>query len=118
MFSVSALFVCDHMPMSFQKKDRLWEEKIVCICCEEDKAMTIADEYFRNEEIDYETQEGMASWRFVHIIDIYKPVEDTLDRLFQNQGLKVIEVFSRLLTEQQAKSLLKNVPAEYRRDVR
>ncbi|NLT47169.1 MAG: hypothetical protein GXX92_02030 [Clostridiales bacterium] len=117
MFSVSALFVCDHKPMLFQKKDRLWEEKIVCICCEEDKVKTIADEYFRNEEMEYETQKGMASWHFVQIIDIYKPVEDTLGILFHNQGLKVIEVFSRHLTEQQAKSLLKNVSSEYKRDV-
>ena len=68
MFSVSALFVCNHKPMSCQKEDRLWEEQIVCVvCCEENEAKTIAEEYFRKEETEYETQKGMASWRFVQI---------------------------------------------------
>ena len=104
LFSVSALFVCEHVPALSNEGKRLWEEQIVCMSCFEEDVLECAVCYFKSQELEYETTDGKAEWKFYGIIDIYEiPESERIGKIDVP-----IEFFSRLLTDRQAKDLCRH----------
>ena len=93
VFSVSALFVCNHFPLLTSQNDRIWEELIICLSCEEEDVIDISINYFKSKECEYETIEGKALWEFYGIIDIYKVFDyDNTKTLITNNKKNIVEI--------------------------
>jgi hypothetical protein len=108
MYSISALFCCDNIPPHTNIADRIWEEIIICIKCDEREIDKLTKQYFKEQEIDYEADNHIASWKYFKTIKKYELIDVRLDDLFIKNKIEIIEVFSRLLSEEQAQSLLSN----------
>jgi uncharacterized protein DUF4288 len=96
-FAVSLLYVSKHRPMPAAAP--LHEESIVLIEAEDDSAALVAAEAFgRDQEVEYATMAGDETrWTFERILAIHEIGSDR-----PGSGT---EIFSRFLTDAQAKSL-------------
>lgn len=105
LFSVSALFVCEHFPALPSDSERLWEEVIIVLSCYEEEVVERSVQYFKSHELEYKTIDGgKAEWKFYGIIDIYEVTENEL--ILKSDS--PMEFFSRHLTDRQAKELCRH----------
>ncbi|HOG49830.1 MAG TPA: hypothetical protein PKY10_04520 [Lentisphaeria bacterium] len=112
MYSVSALFCCETIPRDTNITDKLWEEIIICIKCDENEIDKLTTQYFKKQEIKYKAEKHIASWKYVKTIKIHEPIDDKLDEFFIKNKIEIIEVFLRFLSDEQAQSLLSDYESD------
>ena len=96
-FAVSLLYVSTHRPANADRP--LHEESIVLIEAEDDSEARVAAEGFgRSQEVEYATMGGdETGWTFDRILGIHE--------LGNERPSNGTEIFSRFLTDAEAKSL-------------